>query len=236
VTVVKAPATAGNQLLESLPRKGRARILALCETVPLVFGDILCETEAPFRHVYFPLSGFISLVAALGKHPPLEMGLIGSEGMLGATLVLGVDAAPLRAVVQGSGEALRMSVAQLRKELQTNRVLARTLNRYLYVLMAQLSHTAACTRFHEVKARLARWLLMTHDRAHADHFHLTHEFLADMLGVRRSGVTIAAGDLQRHDLIHYRRGRIGILDRKGLEAASCECYAATVREYTQAFA
>lgn len=225
-----------NQLLAGLPRAERARVLSCCETVDLVFGTILCEPEQPLRQVYFPLTGFISLVAIVQGHPPLEMGLIGSEGMHGATLVLGVDAAPLRGVVQGSGTALRMSSAQLLRTLRDCPVLLRTIKRYLYVLMAQLSQTAGCTRFHEVEARLARWLLMTHDRAHADHFHLTHEFLADMLGVRRSGVTIAAGTLQRRKLISYTRGEISVLDRKGLEGASCECYDAVIDDYARLLA
>lgn len=225
-----------NQLISGLPRKDRNRILKTCARVELVFGETLCEPEQAFEHVYFPLGGFISLVATVDKHQPLEMGLIGSEGMLGVTLMLGVDAAPLRGVVQGSGSALRMTAAQLRRELRASPALVRTLSRYLYVLMAQLSQTAGCTRFHEIQPRLARWLLMTHDRAHADHFHLTHEFLADMLGVHRSAVTIAAGGLQRRKLIQYTRGEITILDRRGLEGASCECYAAVVRDYRQSLA
>jgi CRP-like cAMP-binding protein len=175
-------------------------------------------------------------MATVGGHPPLEMGLIGNEGMLGATLVLGVNAAPLHAVVQGSGTALRMTAPHLRLALRDGPALLRMLNRYLYVLMAQLSQTAACTHFHEVDARLARWLLMTHDRAHADHFHLTHQFLADMIGVQRSAVTIAAGMLQQQKLIHYTRGEITVLDRPGLEAVSCECYDAVIEDYSRLFA
>lgn len=222
-----------NQLLASLPHQESARVLACCEPVDLVFGSILCEPEQALRHLYFPLTGFISLVTTLRDHQPLEMGLIGNEGMLGATLVLGVNSVPMRAVVQGSGTALRISATDFRRELQECPELLRLLNRYLYVLMAQLSQTAACTHFHEIEPRLARWLLMTHDRAHADHFYLTHEYLADMLGVRRSGVTVAAGALQLRGLIHYTRGEISILDRKGLEAASCECYDATIDDYAQ---
>jgi len=163
------------------------------------------------------------------------MGLIGNEGLLGVTLVLDVPLAPLRGVVQGPGSALRMTAQELRAELKKSPSLGRTLNRYLYVLSAQLSQTAACTRFHEIEPRLARWLLMTHDRAHADHFHLTHQFLANMLGVQRSAVTIAAGALQARGLLRYSRGEIRILDRKGLEAAACECYRAVIRDYEQLF-
>ena len=205
------------------------------ELVDLVFGTILCEANQPFRHVYFPRTGFISLVAAMSGHQPLEMGLIGNEGMLGGTLALGVSAVPLRAVVQGSGSALRMTVPQFRNVLHDSPALNRILNRYLYVIMVQLAQTAACTHFHEVGPRLARWLLLTHDSAHADHFHLTHQFLADMLGVQRSAVTIAAGVLQKRKLIRYIRGDIRIIDRKGLEAASCECYEAARENYARLF-
>ena len=225
-----------NRLVARLPRKDRLRLLARCSTVDLVFGDVLCEPDQLFQNVYFPLTGFISLVTTVSDHQPLEMGLIGDEGMLGATLALGVDTAPLRAVVQGSGTALRMPAAHLRQELRSCPSLLRSLKLYLYVLMAQLSQTAGCTRFHDIEARLARWLLMTHDRAHADHFHLTHEFLANMLGVRRSGVTVAAGALQKSGLIHYTRGEIQILDRTGLEHVSCECYGAVIDDYARLLA
>ena len=183
----------------------------------------MCEIDQTLSHVYFPLVGFISRTSILDNHQPLEIGLIGNEGMLGATLALGVDEAPMRAVVQGAGTALRMTAGDLRRELKRTKMTP-ILGRYLYILIAQLARSSACTRFHEIEPRLARWLLMTHDRAHVDHFHLTHEFLADMLGVRRSGVSIAAGKLQRRKLIRYSRGEIRVLDRKGLEAAACSCY------------
>lgn len=225
-----------NRLIEALPRRERSRVLKRCEPVDLPLGSILCEADQPLTHAYFPLTGFISLVEKVDGHPPLEMGLIGDEGMLGASLVLGIDSAPLQGVVQGSGSALRITAPQLRHDLRNSPLLLHTLNRYLYVMMAQLSQSAACTRFHEVEARLGRWLLMTHDRAHADHFHLTHKFLADMLGVQRSAVTIAAGTLQRRKLIRYSRGEITVLDRGGLEAVSCECYRAVVEDYAELFA
>jgi CRP-like cAMP-binding protein len=225
-----------NRLLEDLPRKDRQRALERCESVALVAGATLCETDEPLRHVYFPVTGFISLVTEVGGHRPLELGLIGNEGMLGVTVVLGIECAPQRAVVQGGGTALRMSKLQLDLELRKSQNLTRSLNRYLFDWVVQLSQNTACNRFHEVEARLARWLLLTHDRAHADHFHLTHEFLADMLGVRRSAVTIAAGGLRRRRLIHYARGEIRILDRGGLESASCECYDAVRSQCARASA
>lgn len=228
-----APHRVVNRLLAGLPRQERRRIERRAEPVSLAFGAILCEPDAPFSHVYFPLTAALSLVTPVNGRPPLELGLIGYEGMLGATLALDLRAMPMRGIVQGSGTALRLPVAGFRRDLRRCPVLRRRLNRYLYALMAQFSQAAACSRFHTVEARLARWLLVTHDRAHADHFQLTHQFLAGMLGVRRSGVTIAAGDLQRRELIRYARGTIRVLDRKGLEAASCECYAAVVDGYAR---
>lgn len=232
---VAAPAAASNSLIDRMAPADRLRILEQCRPVDLVLGATLCEADRPLRHVYFPLTGFISLVATVGGHPPMEMGLIGSEGLLGATLVLGVNRARLRGVVQGAGTALRMTSTQVRRELKRSPSLTRILSRYLYVMLAQLSQTAACTRFHHIEARLARWLLTTHDRAHGDQFYLTHKFLADMLGVQRSAVTIAAGALQARKLIHYTRGEISILNRRGLEAKSCECYEATIRDYAELF-
>ena len=224
-----------NRLINGLPQEARTKILKLCETVDLEFGTILCEPNQPFTHVYFPLTGFISLVASLRDHQPLEVGLIGNEGLLGVTLSLGVNNAPMRAVVQGNGTALRMTAAQLKLELRESGVLTRTLNHYLYVLMGQLAQTVACSHFHEIEPRLARWLLMIHDRVNSDKLELTQEFMAEMLGVRRSGITVAAGALQDRKLIRYSRGKIAILDRKGLEEASCECYATLIKNYAQIF-
>jgi CRP-like cAMP-binding protein len=138
---------------------------------------------------------------------------------------------PLRAVVQGSGAAWRIGSAAFRRELALSPALQRELLRYVFVLMAQLAESAACLRFHLIGQRLARWLLMSQDRAHAEHFHVTHEFLAYMLGVRRVGITTAAAGLQRFGLIRYRRGEVTVLDRPGLEAAACGCYAADQRAY-----
>lgn len=224
-----------NRLLEVLPRNARDRFLEECEPVSLVFGTVLCERDRSYRHVYFPLGGFLSLVATVGSHPPLEISLIGNEGMLGATLVLGVNAARLQCIVQGAGTAWRIPVARFRRLLGESPALRDVTRRYLYVILTQLSQSTACTRFHEAEARLARWLLMTHDRAHSDRFHLTHQYLADMLGVRRSAVTIAAGALQRRELIRYSRGTIEVVDREGLEAASCECYSTVIGDYERMF-
>lgn len=222
---------AANKLIAAVHSKDRARLLANCETINLVCGERLSEPDKPINHVYFPLDGFISLVTSLDGHQPLEIGLVGNEGMLGATLKLGIKTAPLRAVVQGSGTALRMTGPDFLRLLGRAPAMLRVLDGYLYVMLAQLARSSACARFHDIEPRLARWLLMIHDRTHADHFHLTHELLAGMLGVRRSGVSIAAGALQLRKLIRYSRGEITILNRHRLEDASCECYDAMLDDY-----
>jgi len=185
----------------------------------------------PTPFVYFPTVGFVSLVSAIKGRPTLEVGMVGREGMLGTQLVLGVDAAPLHAVVQGAGAAWRIRAAEFSRELLRSGPLQRELNRYVYVTMTQLASAAACLRFHQIEPRLARWLVMTQDRARSDTFHITHEFLAYMLGVRRVGITPAASVLQRAGLIRYRRGEMQVLDRRGLKTAACSCYAADREAY-----
>ncbi|RYF43620.1 MAG: Crp/Fnr family transcriptional regulator [Comamonadaceae bacterium] len=220
-----------NHLIELLPRKERLRLLAICEPVDLALQEVLCEPLQPASHVYFPMQGFISLVAKIDGHPGLEVGMVGSEGMVGAHLALGVAASPLHAVVQGAGAAWRIDARLFRKELAASPALRQGMDSYIYVLMRQLATAAPCLRFHPIGPRLARWLLMSQDRAHANTFRVTHQFLAYMLGVRRAGVTIAAGALQTGGLIAYARGHITVLDRPGLEAAACSCYASDCQAY-----
>ncbi len=221
---IPIPVPSVNRLLATLPQKFGKRFMAACEPVNLAFSDILVEPGEAIHHVYFPTDSFISLITPIGRGTGLEVGLIGAEGMFGTSLVLGDEVSSLQALVQGGGSALRMNTASFRSELEQSPALQQELKRYLCVVIAQLAQTAACTYFHRVEARLARWLLMTRDRAHSDEFHITHEFLAYMLGVRRVGVTKAATALQHRELIRYKRGQIVILDGVGLEAASCECY------------
>lgn len=217
-------AAPANRLITALPAQSRRHFLESCEPVELGFAEILCEAGDPIRHVYFPTDSFISLVTTLDDGARLEVGIVGDEGMLGTSLALGIHISPQHAMVQGAGPALRMSAALFRRHCKQNEALREGLNRYIHVLMSQLAQTAACTRYHVVEARLARWLLLTRDRAHSDQFHLTHEFLAYMLGVRRVGITQAASSLQALGLIDYSRGQISILDGVGLEKASCRCY------------
>ena len=212
----KTPATAAsNHLIDLLPRQDRLRLLALCEPVDLVLSQVLCEAGQVTDCVYFPIEGFISLLTMASGTPGLEVGMVGNEGMLGAHLALGVPTSPVRALVQGSGAALRIGAKAFRAELARSPALQRSLGRYVYVLMVQQASASACLRFHPISPRLARWLLMSQDRAHSASFRVTQEFLAYMLGVRRVSVTAAAGSLQEGGLIEYHRGDLTVLDRPG---------------------
>ena len=213
-----------NSLLAALPRRDYRRVFAGLEPVTLSFGDVLYEPGDTIRHVYFPGASLVSLLTLADGHLALEVGLIGRDGMVGIPLVLGHSVSSVRARVQGTGTAMRMASATFRKEFRLSPPLQQELYRYTHTLMAQISQTAACNRFHVVETRLARWLLMTHDRVKSDRFRMTHEFLGHMLGVRRVGVTKAAQTLHNRGLIGYSRGDITELDRRGLEAAACECY------------
>jgi CRP-like cAMP-binding protein len=224
---------ASNRLITALPPKDRREMLDACDVVELAHGEVLCLPGDLIAHVYFPTESYISLIKPVDASNALEVGLVGDEGMFGIPLVLGVAESPVKALVQGAGSSLRMDAARFLRELTGRQVLQRGLERYVYVQLNQFAQTAACTRFHVVETRLARWLLMTQDRAHTDTFHVTQEILAYMLGVRRVGVTKAASALQRRGLIRYRRGDVTVRDRRGLRAASCGCYAADRKSYTR---
>ncbi len=194
------------------------------ESVTLTFGDTLYEPGERITHVYFPGDSLVSLLSVVAPGKAAEVGLVGREGMVGFPIALGSAESSLLAVVQGTGTALRMKSAFFRKQFGGNPTLQREIFRFTHLLMTQIAQTAACNRYHVVDARLARWLLMTRDRLNSSQFVLTHEFLAKMLGVRREGVTQSAGELQLRKLIGYSRGKISILDQKGLEARACNCY------------
>ena len=219
-----APLPTANNLLAALPRKDQREMLEGMDQVELTYGEILYEPGEPIRHVYFPNNALVSLLTMVDAHQALEVGLVGRDGMVGLPLALEIAVSPIRALVQGTGTALRMAAAPFLRNLRLRKSLQREIHLYTASLMAQITQTAACNRFHVVEARLARWLLMTHDRVLVNPFHQTQEILAHMLGVRRVGVTRAASALQSKKLIAYSRGIITILDRKGLEGAACSCY------------
>jgi CRP-like cAMP-binding protein len=225
---------AANQVLASLPPKDSERLLAQLEPVELQFGQVLYEPNEAIRQIYFPTDCLISLLTAVDRRRTLEVGMVGNEGITGMPFVLGIGLSGVRALVQGEGQALRIAAQPFRVEFDRNRPLQQSLFRYVYALMAQISQTAACNRFHDAEARLARWLLMTRDRVESDEFALTHQFLAHMLGLRREGVTEAASALKQRRLIAYRRGQMKILDLKGLKAASCPCYEIVRAVYARA--
>ena len=217
-------ALAESNLLASLPGAEYQRLLAALEPVTLTFGEVLYQPGQSIRHVYFPCDSVVSLLTVVDGRKAMEIGMVGREGMLGIPVALGINHSPVRALVQGSGTALRMSVPRFRSEYRRHRALYKAVNRSIHERIAQITQTAACNRFHPVDNRLARWLLMTRDRMGKNHFRLTQELLGNMLGVLRGAVTAAASGLQRRKLIRYTRGEIKILDGKGLEAASCRCY------------
>lgn len=214
-----------NRLLAALPAKEYQRLFPKLEEISLTYGDNIYEQGESIRRVYFPNSGIISLLTAVEERSLLEVGIVGNEGMIGLALFLGVKTSNNRAVVQGLGFAMRMKAADFLAECENGCSLPRLLQRYTHSLLTQVSQSAVCYRFHPIEARLARWLLMTSDRMETNEFQLTQEFLSNMLGVRREGVNKSATNLQHQQLISYSRGNISIINRAGLEAAACKCYA-----------
>lgn len=227
---VIAPRAPPNRLLAALPKDEYRRLLPNLESFPLVFGQAIYEPGDRIRHVYFPSSGIISLLAVVEDRATLEVGMVGREGIIGLPVFLGVKTSRDRAVVQGAGAAMRMEATAFRKECDNGDSLPRLLRRYTHSRLTQIGQGAACNLYHSIDERLARWLLMTRDRMGTDEFQLTQEFLANMLGVRREGVNKAAGGLQRRNLINYSRGTLITLNRVGLEAVACRCYGIIKKE------
>jgi CRP-like cAMP-binding protein len=226
-----APAPTKNRLLAMLPREEYERILPHLGHVSFSLGEVVYESGGRMSYIYFPTTAIISLLYVMENGWSAEMGMAGSEGLVGIALFMGGDTTPNRAVVQSAGGAFRMRVKALREEFARGGAFQRLLLRYTQALITQMSQTAVCNRLHEIEQQLCRWLLLSHDRLDSDELVMTQELIANMLGVRREGVTAAAGRLQEQGLISYVRGRIQILDRGGLEAAVCECYKVVKDEY-----
>ena len=215
-----------NALLGYLPPTQRAQLAHRCETIELTLAQVLSEPGTPLSHVYFPTNSFLSLVVKVDAHPGLEVGMVGREGMLGSELALGLTDTPFHTLVQGAGTCLRMPANDFRTQLNQSADLQAVCRSYLLVRLHQLARAAACERFHMIGPRLSRWLLMSQDRAHTSTFYMTHEFIAFMVGVRRVGVTLAAGALQRSGVIEYHRGSLTVLNRAALAEQACSCYEA----------
>ena len=222
-----------NRLLVALTRADHLRIESFLEPVTLAFGEVLYEVGDAVRYVYFPTDSLVSLLTLVGSRHALEVGMVGPEGMVGTALALGVNASPFRVMVQGAGKAMRMEARPFLNEFHSGQSLQRQVHLCTHALLSQIAQTAACNRFHSIEERLARWLLMTRDRVGSDHFHITQEFLGNMLGVRRVGVTNAASALRSRALIDYHRGNIHIIDGPGLQGASCSCYEPLTDRRTQ---
>jgi CRP-like cAMP-binding protein len=218
------PARSPNRLLSVLAPRDFKRLQKYLEPVSLSLGQVLHEPGERMQHVFFPCDGVVSLLSLVSPNQQAEVGMIGNEGIVGVSAAFGAGGSNLRALVQGDGNAMRMPASRLRKECATNALWNRELLRFSHVLLVQAAQTAVCNRFHRVQARLARWLLVTRDRVHSNHFDLTHDLLSKMLGVRRVGVTVAAGALEKRGLIAYSRGSIRIVNAKALEHAACDCY------------
>jgi CRP-like cAMP-binding protein len=213
-----------NHLLAALPSDEYERLFLTQEGVSLSLGQVIYESGESLEYVYFPTSSVVSLLYTMEDGSTAEMGLVGNDGIVGVALFLGGDTTPNRAVVQIAGRALRMKSKALKSEFSRGGPFQQVLLRYTQALMTQISQTAACNRLHSVEKRLCRWLLLCHDRIKSDELQMTQEFISNMMGGRRESVTIAARRLQNAGFIHYSRGHIRILDRKGLEASACECY------------
>lgn len=213
-----------NHILAALPVSDYQQIFPKFEKTELVYGKTLFEAGAVIRHVYFPESGLVSLLAKVQENSTLEVGIVGSEGMIGLPAFLGVKTSANLALVQGEGIAMRMTTADFLAECDAGDEFTRILKRFTHSLMTQTAQSAACNRYHRIEQRMARWLLMTNDRMRSGKFHITQEFLSNMVAVRREAVNKAARDFQKRGLISYNRGKLSILDLDGLRAIACDCY------------
>ena len=220
-----------NELLEALSAEYYDRLVPDLELVDFPLGKILYHQKQRIKYVYFPRWAAVSMVNILEDGAMVEVGVVGREGVVGASLLSGDDVSPHQAIVQIADGAWRMEAGVFRREIESNGELTNITRRYLQALFTQVAQTAACNRMHPIVERLARWMLLMQDRIQSDTLQLTHEFIATMLGSRRAGVTLAAGTLQAAGIIRYQRGKVTILDRKKLEEASCECHRLVRDEY-----
>ena len=220
-----------NRILAALSVKAYQIMLPKMQRITLVFAEHIYQPAGIIRQVYFPESGIISVLSVVGANSALEVGIVGNEGMVGLPLFLGVKTSNILALVQGAGVALQMSAEDFHAECDRSQELPRLLQRFTHSLMTQMSQSAACNRFHQTESRLARWLLMTHDRMERDEFQITQEFLSNMIGVRREAVNRSAANFQHQKLISYSRGNMIILNRIGLEQNACSCYQLIKNEY-----
>ena len=216
--------TQGSRLLASLPQKEYSRILPQLKPITLRFGEVLYECGDTISHVYFPNDAIISLLSTVKERSTLQIGMIGNEGMVGISVLMGVNKSPTRALVQGTGSAMRMTSAAVQLEVQQMGDLHRLLQRYTHSLLTHVCQLSTCNRFHALDSRLARWLLMIRDRSSSNEFRLTQEFIADMLGARREGVNKTIGAMQKKGIIEYSRAQLKILDCDALQRVSCVCY------------
>ncbi|MDQ3747472.1 MAG: Crp/Fnr family transcriptional regulator [Acidobacteriota bacterium] len=215
----------GNKMLAALPAKEYQRLANKLEPYDLKLGETIYEPNENIKDVYFPNSGIISFLTAIEKRSTLEVGLVGNEGMVGLSAFLGTTKSPNSAIVRAAGIAWKMRAADFLKVCKENILLSRLVHHYTHLLLTQLSLVGACNRFHPIIKRLTCWLLMTSDRMETEKFHVTQQFISNMLGVRREAVALAASSLQEKQLISYSRGNLSILNRAGLEAFACKCYA-----------
>ena len=213
-----------NKILAALPASELAQLIPKLKLIKVELDEILNLAEQPIEYVYFPISGIISLLTVLKDGATVEVAVIGSEGIVGVSAIMGAEKATNEALAQGGGQAFRMRAQDLRAAFDKSGKLREQLLKYTHALLAMVTQNAACNRMHTLEQRLARWLLLTHDRVRKDEFVFTQEFMSRMLGVRRAGVSVAANTLRQAGLIEYSRGGIHVLNRAGLEDASCECY------------
>ena len=225
------PGSGGNHLLNALPASDYERLAPHLELVRMALGDVLYESGGKMRHVYFPTTSIVSLLYVLEDGASAEIAIVGNEGILGISLFMGGDTTPSRAVVQSAGEGYRLPAAMIKTEFERFGPTMNLLLRYTQALITQMAQTAVCNRHHSIDQQLCRWLLLSLDRLSSNRLSMTQELIANMLGVRREGVTGAAGNLQSAGLIEYRRGNITVLDRPALEARCCECYQVVKTEF-----